>query len=62
LVSNIFQQVHEIDYDETFAPLEKISSIRLALSIAAGKQWEFEHMDVKNSFLHDDILEYIYME
>ena len=39
-VSKGFQQVHGIDYDETFALVVKMDSIRLALSIAATKGWE----------------------
>jgi hypothetical protein len=49
-------------YDETFAPVEKMDSIRLALSIAATRGWEVHHMDVKNAFLHGDLEEEIYME
>ena len=55
LVSKGFQQVHGIDYDETFTPVVKMDSIRLALAIAAAKGWEFHKMDVKNSFLHRDL-------
>jgi hypothetical protein len=62
LVSKGFQQVHDIDYDETFAPVVKTDSIRLALSIAISKGWEFHQMDVKNAFLHGDISKEIYME
>jgi hypothetical protein len=62
LVSKGFQQVHGIDYDETFAPVVKMDSICLALSIAAAKGWEVHQMDVKNAFLHDDLSEEIYME
>jgi len=54
--------VHGIDYDDTFAPVENMDSIRLALAIAEAKGWEFHQMDVKNSFLHGDISEEIYME
>ena len=39
LVAKGYSQVHGIDYNETFAPMEKMDSIRLALSIAASKQW-----------------------
>jgi hypothetical protein len=57
-----FQQIHDIDYDETFSPVAKMDSIRLALAIAKTRGWEVHHMDVKNSFLHGDILENSYME
>jgi hypothetical protein len=62
LVTKGFQQVHGIDYDETFAPVENMDSIRLALSIAVAKGWEVHQMDVKNSFVHGDLSEEIYME
>jgi hypothetical protein len=62
LVAKGFQQVHGIDYDETFALVAKMDSIRLALAIATTKVWEVHHMDVKNAFIHDDLSEEIYME
>eukprot|EP00253_Pinus_taeda_P025994 PITA_25994 len=62
LVAKGFQQVHGVDYDETFSPVAKMDSIRLALSIAAVRGWEVHHMDVKNAFLHGDLEEEIYME
>ena len=37
LVANGNSQVHGIDYNETFSPVEKMDSIRLALAIAASK-------------------------
>jgi hypothetical protein len=39
-----------------------MDSIRLKLSIVATKGWEVHQMDVKNSFLHGDLSEDIYME
>ena len=62
LVSKGFSQDQGIEYNETFAPVEKMDSIRLVLSIAASKQWEVHHMDVKSAFLHGDIKEEIYMQ
>jgi hypothetical protein len=61
-VTKVFQQVHGIDYDETFAPIANMDSIRLELSIATAKGWEVHQMDVKNAFLHGDLSEEIYME
>jgi hypothetical protein len=62
LVSKCFQQVHGIDYDETFAPVAKMDSIHLELSIVVIKVWEVHQMDVKNTFIHSDISKEIYME
>jgi hypothetical protein len=62
LVAKDFQQVHGIDYDETFALVVKMDSIRLALSIVATKGWEVHQMDVKNAFLHGGLSKEIYME
>ena len=50
LVAKGYSQVHGIDYNETFSPVAKMDSIRLALAIAASRQWEVHHMDVKCAF------------
>ena len=62
LVSKSYSQFHFIDYNETFAPVENIDSIRLVLAIAASRKWEVYHMDVKSEFLHGDMKEDIYMK
>ena len=59
LVSKGYSQVHGIDYNETFALVAKMDSIRLALAIAASKQWEVHHNDVKCAFLNGDLTEEI---
>ena len=61
LVEKGYSQVHGIACNETFAPLAKMDPIRLDLTIAALKQWEVHHVDVKCAFLHGDINEDIYM-
>ena len=61
LVSDGFSQFQGIDYNNTFAPVAKMDFIRLVLAIAASKQWEVHHMDVKCDFLNGDITEEIYM-
>jgi hypothetical protein len=62
LVTKGFQQVHGIDYNETFAPVAKMDSIHSTLAITTTRGWEVHYMDVNNAFLHEDILEDIYME
>ena len=48
LVSKGFSQVQEIDYNETFAPVAKMNSIRLVLSLTALHNWELHQMDGLN--------------
>ena len=62
MVAKGYSQVHVIDYNETFVPVAKMDSIRLALVIAAAKQWEVHHMDVKCDFINGDIIDDIYMD
>jgi hypothetical protein len=54
--------VNGIDYDETFALVAKMDSIRLALSITTAKGWEVHQMDMKNAFIHGVLCDEIYME
>jgi hypothetical protein len=54
--------VHDIDYDDTFSLVEKMDSICLALAIVVEEGWEVHQLDMKNAFIHGDILEDIYME
>jgi hypothetical protein len=62
LVSKGFSQVEGIEYNETFAPVEKMNSIHLVLSFVASHKWEVHQMDIKSTFLHRDLQEEIYME
>ena len=57
-----FQQKKGVDFDEIFAPVVKMTSIRTVLSIAASMDLEVEQMDVKTAFLHGDLEEEIYMQ
>ena len=56
-----FQQKKGVDFDEIFAPVVKMTSIRTVLSIAANMDLEVEQLDVKTAFLHGDLEEEIYM-
>ena len=62
LVARGFQQSHGKDYDETFAPVAHMTSVRTLIAVAATRSWKIYHMDVKNAFLHGDLHEEVYMQ
>uniref|UniRef100_A0A2N9I0E0 Reverse transcriptase Ty1/copia-type domain-containing protein n=1 Tax=Fagus sylvatica TaxID=28930 RepID=A0A2N9I0E0_FAGSY len=61
LVARGFTQEYVIDYEETFAPVARLTSVRPLLAVAAVRHWPLFQMDVKNEFLNGDLLEEVYM-
>ncbi len=47
LVARGFTQTYGVDYNETFAPVAKFTSIRCILALAALEDMEIHRMDVK---------------
>ena len=61
-VARGFSQVEGVDYEETFAPVARYTSIRSIISIAAEMGWKIHQMDVKTAFLNGFIQEEVYIE
>ncbi|RVW22233.1 Retrovirus-related Pol polyprotein from transposon TNT 1-94 [Vitis vinifera] len=62
LVAKWYTQTYGIDYIETFAPIAKINTVRVLLSLAANLDWPLQQFNVKNAFLHDELFEEVYMD
>ena len=61
LVAKGFTQKHNIDYFDTFAPVTRISSIRILIALASIYKLVIHQMDVKTALLNGDLEEEIYM-
>jgi hypothetical protein len=62
LVVKGYVQRHGIDYDEVFAPVARLDSMRFLITLAAHERWELHHMVIKSAFLNGDLQEEVYVE
>ncbi|RVW21952.1 Retrovirus-related Pol polyprotein from transposon RE1 [Vitis vinifera] len=61
LVAKGFHQIAGFDFNETFSPVVKPTTIRIVLTIALNLQWKVRQLDVNNAFLNGDLHEDIFM-
>ena len=62
LVAQGYTQTYGIDYHETFAPVAKMNTIRIIISLAVNLDLPLNRYDITNAFLNGDLKEEIYME
>ena len=57
-----FTQTFGLDYHETFAPVAKLNSIQVLLSLAVKLNWPLHQLDVKNVFSNRDLEEEVFLD
>ena len=62
LVAKGYAQHFGVDYDEVYAPVARMETVRVLLALAAKGGWEVHHMDVKSAFLNADLTETVYVQ
>ncbi|PWA98023.1 hypothetical protein CTI12_AA024020 [Artemisia annua] len=61
-VAKGYKQKHVIDYEEVFASVARLETIRMIIAIVAQYRWKIHQMDVKSAFLNGLLEEEIYVE
>eukprot|EP00253_Pinus_taeda_P024437 PITA_24437 len=61
LVAKGYSQQEGIDFDDTFAPVAKLNTIRILIALATRCNWQLHQLDVKSAFLNGDLKEEIYL-
>ncbi|CAH2091010.1 unnamed protein product [Euphydryas editha] len=62
LVARGFSQKPGVDFDKTFSPVVRHSTLRILFNLANEKDMDIDHIDVTTAFLNGSLQEEIYME
>ncbi|KAJ9560140.1 hypothetical protein OSB04_005300 [Centaurea solstitialis] len=61
LVAKGYVQKPGVDFDEVFAPVARLETIRILLALASSRGWKVHHLDVKSAFLNGNLEEEVYV-
>ena len=50
-----------MDYEEKFAPVAKMTTVRTSILVASSRKWKISQLDVQNTFLNGDLNEEVFM-
>lgn len=62
LVAKGYMQEYGVDYAEVFAPVARLDTVRLVISLAAQNSWPIYQLDVKSAFLHVELNEKVFID
>ena len=62
LVAKPNVQDQDVDFEEVFAPLARMDTVRLLIALAAQESWRIHHMDVNSAFLTGELEEELYVK
>ncbi|KAM1485555.1 hypothetical protein TB1_036396 [Malus domestica] len=62
LVAKGYSQKPGVDFNETFAPVARLDTIRTLIALAAKKGWKLHQLDVKSAFLNGVLEEEVFVE
>ena len=61
LVAKGLLQRQGLDYDEVFAPVARLETVRLVIEMTSYNCWEVHQMDVKSAFLNGSLEEEVFV-